>query len=50
MASPDTKELKNEIKSEMLPYESVLQEKFGTDLSGVEYSFPWNRFFEVEIE
>lgn len=49
MALPDTKELKKAMKMEMLAFESILQEKFCIDLNGVEYSFPWNRFFEVEV-
>ena len=42
---PDTQEIKKLMK----PFEDRIFEKFGVEYN-VNYSFPWNRLFEVEIE
>lgn len=39
----------NEISDMMKPYEKKVSEFLKTDIS-VQYSFPWNRLFEVEVE
>ena len=33
----------------MQPFEKTLQEKTGLDLTTTKYSYPWNRFFEIEV-
>ena len=42
---PDTKLLKEQLQ----PYETVLKKKFSIPYKHIVYSFPWNRFFEIEI-
>lgn len=37
------------LKTLMQPFEKILQEKTGLDLSTTKYSYPWNRFFEIEV-
>lgn len=37
------------LKTLMQPFEKTLQEKTGLDLTTTKYSYPWNRFFEIEI-
>ncbi len=37
------------LKTLMQPFEKTLQEKTGLDLSTTKYSYPWNRFFEIEV-
>ena len=37
-----------ELEKEMNPYEGFLKEKFDVKFSKIEYSYPWNRFFEIE--
>lgn len=37
------------LKTFMQPFEKTLQEKTGLDLSTTKYSYPWNRFFEIEV-
>lgn len=39
----------NEISDKMKPYEKKVSDLLKTDIS-VQYSFPWNRLFEVEVE
>lgn len=36
-------------KELMKPYEEKLEEVFGVDIQA-QYSFPWNRFFEIEVK
>lgn len=43
---PDT----DELKKVMLPFEKLLNKKFGTNYENISYGFPWNRFFEVEVK
>ncbi len=46
----DTKNLTNNvIKEKMKQYEKILCEKFSMENLKFKYSFPWNRFFEIEI-
>lgn len=44
--TPQVEALKNEMK----PYEEKLVNKFGLEGVSPKYSYPWNRFFEVEAE
>lgn len=37
------------LKTLMQPFEKILQEKTGLDLTTTKYSYPWNRFFEIEV-
>ncbi len=37
------------LKTLMQPFEKTLQEKTGLDLTTTKYSYPWNRFFEIEV-
>lgn len=37
------------LQKEMKPYEEKIKEKFDIDCAPLKYSYPWNRFFEVEI-
>lgn len=37
------------LKTLMQPFEKTLQEKIGLDLTTTKYSYPWNRFFEIEV-
>lgn len=37
------------LKALMQPFEKTLQEKTGLDLTTTKYSYPWNRFFEIEV-
>lgn len=39
----------NEAKKHMLPFEQELKTKLGLKFANVEYSFPWDRFFEIEV-
>ena len=39
-----------ELENEMKPYEGFLKEKFDVQFSRVNYSYPWNRFFEIEAD
>lgn len=39
----------SELKKEMIPYENVLKEKFGTNFCDIKYTYPWKRFFEIEV-
>ena len=39
----------NTIQKEMEKFEKLLFDKFGIKRVKVEYSFPWNRFFEIKI-
>ena len=45
LKEPDT----DRLKSEMQNFETVLGSKFKMDLKNTSYSYPWHRFFEVEI-
>lgn len=38
-----------ELQKEMETYELALKDKFGLDCVSIQYSYPWNRFFEVEV-
>ncbi|MGN0004928.1 MAG: DUF4127 family protein [Candidatus Gastranaerophilaceae bacterium] len=38
------------IKELFKPYEDVISKVLNYDCSSAKYSFPWNRFFEIEIE
>ncbi|MCD7879259.1 MAG: DUF4127 family protein [Candidatus Gastranaerophilales bacterium] len=38
------------LKNEMKNYENILLNKFGVKAAGINYSFPWNRFFEIKID
>ena len=44
--TPQVEALKNEMK----PYEEKIINKFGLEGVSPKYSYPWNRFFEVEAE
>ncbi len=37
------------IKAKMLPFEKVIFDKFNVKKMSAEYKFPWDRFFEVEV-
>ena len=39
----------NIIKSEMEPFEKIINNKLGIKVDSIYYTFPWNRFFEIEI-
>ena len=39
----------NIIKSEMESFEEIIKNKLGIKADSIYYTFPWNRFFEVEI-
>ena len=39
----------NQIHKEMYDYEKLIKNKFEFPNINIEYNFPWNRFFEVEI-
>ncbi len=39
-----------ELEREMKPYEGFLKDKFDVQFSRVKYSYPWNRFFEIEAD
>ena len=41
--------INNIIKQEIINYENVIFNKFDIKNGKTEYSFPWNRFFEIEI-
>ena len=45
LISPD----KAELKSGMQPFEKILEDIFDTKIN-VNYSYPWDRLFEVEVE
>lgn len=38
------------IKELFKPYEEIISKVLSFDCSNAKYSFPWNRFFEIEIE
>lgn len=38
------------IKEKMLPFEEIIFDKLKISDTKLSYSFPWNRFFEIEIE
>lgn len=38
----------SDLKKEIQPYEQKIQTKFKTNFS-INYSYPWNRFFEIEV-
>ena len=38
-----------DIKKQMQPYEEIVFNKLGTSKYNIEYSFPWNRKFEIEV-
>lgn len=38
-----------EIKKRFIPFEERVKKVFGTEELNVGYSFPWNRYFEIEI-
>jgi len=38
-----------EIKKQFKPFEERIKKVFGTEELNMEYSFPWNRYFEIEI-
>lgn len=38
-----------ELKKEMRFFETVLNNKFETDFKDISYSYPWDRFFEIEV-
>lgn len=40
----------DELQKEMKPYEGFLKEKFDVEFSRIKYSYPWNRFFEIEVD
>ncbi len=47
----DKTNLNNDVlKKEMEPYEKILTEKFSMKKITIQYTFPWNRFFETEIK
>ena len=37
------------LKQKMSCYEKYLNERFSTDFNDIQYKFPWDRFFEIEI-
>jgi hypothetical protein len=39
----------NVLKTEMKSYENILLNKFSLKNIDIDYKFPWNRFFEIEI-
>ena len=39
-----------ELEKEMKRYEGFLKEKFDVEFNGIKYSYPWNRFFEIEAD
>jgi hypothetical protein len=41
---------KEEIKESFKKYEKRIEEKLGLPEIEIEYKFPWNRYFEIEIE
>lgn len=38
-----------ELQREMKPYERFIKEQFDVQFQDVKYSYPWNRFFETEV-
>lgn len=38
-----------ELKKAMIPFEEKIKTIFGTDFENTKYSYPWNRFFEIEV-
>lgn len=38
------------LKEKMMPYEAILNEKFNMDLENISYDYPWDRFFEIEVD
>lgn len=38
------------LKKTMLPFEKLINKKLGTNHENISYSFPWDRFFEVEVK
>lgn len=38
------------LQREMLPYEETIKKYLSYDFKEPEYSYPWNRFFEIELE
>lgn len=40
----------NEIKNRFLRYEKEVAKALNVDTSEISYSFPWNRFFEIEVK
>ncbi len=45
LTTPDIKEL----KQSMIPFEQKLKSVFCTDFENIFYSYPWDRFFEIEV-
>lgn len=39
-----------ELEKEMKPYEGFIKEKFDVEFPQIKYSYPWNRFFEIEVD
>lgn len=40
----------DELEKKMKPYEGFLEEKFDVKFPKIKYSYPWNRFFEIEVD
>ena len=38
-----------ELKKAMIPFEEKIKTILGTDFEDIKYSYPWNRFFEIEV-
>ena len=38
------------LKQEMEPFEQKLNQVFETNFQNIKYSYPWHRFFEIEVE
>lgn len=39
----------SELKTHMTPYEKVLNNVLNTSYNSINYSYPWQRFFEIEV-
>lgn len=50
LKSRSTKINTNELESEMKIYEDFLAEKLGFSPKNISYTFPWGRFFEIEVQ
>lgn len=39
-----------DLKNEMINYETAVKNYLGLEFSDIDYSYPWNRFFEIEVD
>ena len=39
----------SELKTQMTPYEKILNNVLNTSYNSINYSYPWQRFFEIEV-